>query len=104
MGNIQPIYERFFEKVSKTKNCWLWTGSKDKKGYGRFRLGNKLWNAHRVSWLLHMGDIPKKLVLHNCPFGDNPSCVNPNHLFVGSHGDNAKDRESKRREYWAKRT
>lgn len=77
-------------------DCHLWTASKNKFGYGKFGDGNGGWTfAHRFSFQLNKGKIPKgKYVLHTC---DNPSCVNPDHLYLGSYKDNAKDRESRKR-------
>ena len=94
-----PIVERFWSKVKKTSGCWIWTAAKrgDKRVYGLFRIGAKEGNvaAHRFSYELKYGTIPiGKLVCHNC---DNPSCVNPAHLFLGTHQDNAIDREKKKR-------
>lgn len=78
--------------------CWLWTASASRKGYGYMRWCGKLRRAHRVAWELTNGTIPNGLhVLHNCPGGDNPRCVNPNHLWLGTNLDNAIDRERKGR-------
>ena len=86
------IEERFWKKVTKTKSCWLRTGA-NVKGYSVIstRKGVKIL-GHRLSWELHNGPIPIDLdVLHNCPGGDNPNCVNPDHLFLGTHQDNMAD-------------
>lgn len=91
--------ERFWDKVSPEPNsgCWLWIGSYDDrpgKGYGFFTLG-KLMGAHRASWLMFRGPIPQSLfVLHKC---DTPPCVNPDHLFLGTHLDNVRDSVTKGR-------
>lgn len=92
---------RFWRKVNKTDSCWLWTGGKAHFGYGKFfasGASSPAVRAHRFSWELHNGTIPDGLlVLHNCPGGDNPACVNPAHLWLGSYGDNAKDAAAKGR-------
>ena len=83
---------RFFSKVKKTRSCWLWIASRTPSGYGRLTRNRY---AHRVSWEIHRGAIPKgKHVLHRC---DNPSCVNPEHLWLGTHSENMADRERKGR-------
>lgn len=80
---------RFWSKVSKTQTCWLWTDSKHTQGYGFFLSNKKQWKAHRYSWLLAHGQIPKGMcVLHKC---DNRMCVRPSHLFLGSKRDNNLD-------------
>jgi hypothetical protein len=78
-----PLEERFWSKVRKTESCWLWTGAGGGH-YGRLVRGGRLDLSHRVSWELHNGPIPDGLfVLHNCPGGDTPACVNPDHLWLG---------------------
>ena len=88
--------ERFFDKVKKAKNgCWLWTGSMDINGYGRLRIANDAWGAHRLSWTITNGDVPDNLyVLHKC---DVRHCVNPAHLFLGTYSDNLHDAMAKGR-------
>lgn len=84
---------RFMMKVEQTANCWLWMGNKQSKGYGFFRYLGRRQLTHRVSYMLHKGPIPNGLcVLHKC---DNPPCVNPDHLFLGTKTDNARDRDLK---------
>ena len=91
---MKDIKKRFESKIKKTKDCWFWTTSKNKDGYGRsYYKGMRL--AHRIAWILYKGKIPKGLcVLHKC---DNPSCVNPTHLFLGTHQDNMSDMKRKGR-------
>jgi hypothetical protein len=75
--------------------CWLWTASLRNDGYGQVRHQGDMDGAHRVSWRIHIGEIPKGMqVLHRC---DTPTCVNPDHLFIGTHGDNMKDAANKMR-------
>lgn len=91
----EPLEMRFWGMVRKTRCCWLWTGHRHHKGHGTIKLGasNPVpEQAHRVSWMLHKGPIPDGLcVLHNCPGGDNPACVNPAHLWLGTKVENTKD-------------
>ena len=75
--------------------CWLWLNRVDDKGYGWISISVPDRRAHRISWLIHKGEIPNGLhVLHHC---DTPSCVNPNHLFLGTSIDNVRDRDNKER-------
>lgn len=95
MGKTIPLEERFWEKVDKSGDCWLWTGCVNSYGYGRINIKKKIIKAHRVSWGLLFGPIPKGLcILHKC---DNPPCVNPDHLFLGTLSDNTKDMIAKGR-------
>jgi hypothetical protein len=93
----ETLKARFYEKFERDENgCWVWTGSTQNSGYGKL-LGfdGKTISAHRASWLLHHGDIPGNLqVLHTC---DNRSCVNPDHLFLGTASDNMRDCSEKNR-------
>lgn len=87
--------ERFWNKVDKTNYCWNWIGAKQYSGYGRFWTGQKLTGAHQYSYELHKGRQPCGfLVMHKC---DNTSCVNPDHLNLGTYSDNNRDRSSKGR-------
>jgi hypothetical protein len=92
---------RFWAKVRKTEGCWVWTAATCTFGYGHLSTRGKhggLIDSHRASWILHFGPVPPGLcVLHNCPGGDNPRCVNPSHLWLGTHADNGKDRDTKGR-------
>ena len=88
--------ERFWSKVDKSGDCWEWLAGKNKKGYGQFHISRKQLGAHRVSWELTNSEIPEGLcVLHRC---DNPGCVNPDHLFLGTAQDNSDDKISKGRD------
>jgi hypothetical protein len=87
---------RFWAKVQKGPGCWLWTAYRNRDGYGQFRVGGRMSKAHRVSWMLHFGPIPGGLdVLHRC---DNPDCVNPSHLWLGTDADHTADKVAKGRQ------
>lgn len=90
---------RFWPKVNKTDSCWLWMAGTFPSGYGAFVVERgKTQRAHRVAYELTNGPIPEGLlVLHNCPGGDNPLCVNPAHLWLGDALQNAQDRDRKGR-------
>lgn len=91
----QSRREVFFSKVNKTNECWIWIGYKNNKGYGSFLYqGGTL--AHRYSYMIHnREEIPSGMMIcHSC---DNPSCVNPKHLWVGSAQDNIDDCVKKKR-------
>lgn len=83
---------RFWSKVLKTEFCWIWQASKSRYGYGKILWKGRLVGAHRVSWELSHGPLsPGQNVLHNCPGGDNPSCVRPDHLWLGTFKQNSED-------------
>lgn len=87
--------DRFMSYVDKTRNCWLWKRSTDTNGYGQFYIVKKKHVAHRFAWKMIRGSIPRGLfVLHRC---DNPPCVNPKHLFLGTQADNIHDMMAKGR-------
>lgn len=88
--------DRFTGLYEQTDACWNWVGALDRYGYGRFQIGQKRIKAHRYSYEQHYGTFDKKLhVLHRC---DNPRCVNPDHLFLGTNMDNVADRTTKKRD------
>jgi hypothetical protein len=92
-----PPEIRFWAKVivKGPDDCWEWQAYIDARGYGRFKFEGKDDRAHRVSWVLERGQIPDGLcILHKC---DNPKCVNPDHLYIGTHQDNMRDRTDRNR-------
>lgn len=89
------IQERFWVKATQTPICWYWIGATNQKGYGRFFFHGKNTHAHRVAWILTNDNIPEgSHVLHRC---DNRSCVNPEHLWLGTNYDNVMDKVKKGR-------
>lgn len=100
---VRPWQERFEEKVARSFDpgrCDLWTAATDRRGYGKLQIGTmkhpKFAIAPRLAWELANGPIPDgKYVLHRC---DNPLCVKPAHLFVGTSADNAADKVAKGRQ------
>ncbi len=90
------LQERLWSKVDKTESCWLWTGWTAKAGYGFIKDDGRDRPAHVVSFEMAKGTVPRGLkVLHRC---DTPSCVNPEHLFLGTSTDNSRDMTSKGRQ------
>lgn len=98
MPHTLPLERKFWPKVAKSDGCWKWTQLSDKHGYGIISHNGSNLFAHRVSWMIHKGEIPKGMsVLHHC---DNPNCVNPDHLFLGTQNDNMQDMITKGR-HWS---
>lgn len=105
---LSPTFaDRFWAKVfimPYDRGCWLWTASCGDKGYGqmgRWKLNDRPIGAHVASWILHFGPIPRGMcICHKC---DNPPCVNPNHLFLGTRLDNTADMMKKGRHVIGKR-
>jgi len=91
----EKVKGRFLSKIKKQKTgCWEWQAGL-RTGYGIIKVEGKSLGAHRLSWMIYNGDMPEGLyVCHKC---DNPKCVNPDHLFIGSHSDNMKDAFNKGR-------
>jgi len=96
MAGKTPLAVRFWAKVDKTSpdGCWLWKAGRNKQGYGTFWNAGHNLRANRVAWILTNGDPGKLNVLHTC---DNPPCVNPFHLFLGTQSENALDSVKKGR-------
>ncbi len=86
---------RFFRRIQITPGCWLWKGGTDRAGYGAYKWAGKKMGAHRASYYIHFETIADgMMVCHRC---DNPLCVNPDHLFLGTNQDNMQDMVSKGR-------
>lgn len=94
--NEGTLPERFWAKVDRTGACWLWTGSLNHHGYGRFRWDGENRLAHRVAYSVLIAPLAKGLeVDHKC---HTPRCVNPDHLQAVTHGKNQENRASARRD------
>lgn len=101
---MSELPDRFWAKVDKETGpicirrgrCWLWTGAKASNGYGFIKVQGVMLRSHRFLWECFQGEIPEGLcICHHC---DNPACVRLNHLFLGSHLDNARDKHQKGRQ------
>lgn len=90
--------DRFWEKVAKTEDgdqCWIWLATGDREGYGHFKIRGYQYRAARVAYFLATGEQPSgKMVLHSC---DNPRCVNPGHLRLGTASDNSLEMKNRNR-------
>lgn len=85
----QKDIDRFWSQVDKSGDCWVWIGALSSNGYGEIYFNHQHLTVHRTSWLIAHGNIPNGMyVCHHC---DNKQCVNPSHLYIGTHLDNTRD-------------
>ena len=92
----ESIKEIFYRRVNKTDSCWIWMGYKYSNGYGQVTIKGVKGLTHRLYWMFENGPIPTGMyICHKC---DNPSCVNPDHLFLGTQLDNVRDMIKKGRQ------
>lgn len=94
----EKLIQNFWKSVHKTESCWVWNGVRNNSGYGSISDGHGiLVGAHRLSWIIHFGQIPEGLyICHKC---DTPYCVNPSHLFTATASDNMLDKIMKGRDF-----
>jgi hypothetical protein len=91
----QAFVDRFWENVRRDRGCWAWSGPVCRDGYGKIGLGKRIYASHRIAFFLTKGLIAEGLIVcHTC---DNPPCCNPDHLWLGTHADNADDKVNKGR-------
>lgn len=96
MRKPSSALSRLMRQVEKTQTCWIWKGRVfEKHGYGEFFLNGSKTTTSRAMWILTKGDPGTSLVCHTC---DNKLCVNPEHLFLGSHQTNMDDKVAKNRQ------
>jgi len=89
------VEDRLWSRIDQGPDCWVWPGGHDKDGYGHIKVDRIQQSTHRLAWTLTHGPVPAgMLVLHHC---DNPPCCRPDHLFLGTHADNMRDRATKGR-------
>lgn len=105
-SDIDSIRDKFWSNVDlffgiTDEDCWNWTGAMATKGYGRVWGGGKTLIATHVAWMFRYGVAPTKWMLHKC---DNPSCVNPSHLFEGGGYENSRDCLNKGRHVTQRKT
>lgn len=101
-NRTRSFEERFEANFEKADGCWEWTGTRVEFGYGQIIRDGRRLRAHRVAYEIAYGPIPDGLVVrHKC---DNPPCVRPDHLELGTRADNNQDRENRGRGYWSSKT
>lgn len=92
---IKNKLDQVLTNINKSGDCWLWQGPLDQKGYGNISFAGKTWRTHRLFYTRYKGLIPLGLeICHSC---DHPACVNPSHLWLGTHEDNMTDMANKGR-------
>jgi HNH endonuclease len=91
----RTLFDRFWTKVNKTDDCWLWTAGLNHDGYGTFSFYGSIISVHRIAWMLLKSEIPKGMnVLHKC---DVRNCLNPDHLYLGTQKENRRDADERGR-------